>query len=92
MRYLKLAALAAIFTISACSQVKDTADSLAANPVPADFTTYDAAAFFDTTSYAMASSSGYAFSPDGSKVLVASDETGIFNLYAVDMFRCRLRS
>ena len=75
-----LAVLAFMFTLSACTPVKDSADS-----VPADFTTYDAAAFFDTTSYSMASSSGYAFSPDGSKVLVASDETGIFNLYAVDI-------
>lgn len=85
MRILQLAALAVVFTISACSQIKETTDPTPEDTVPADFTTYDAAAFFDTTSYAMASSSGYAFSPDGSKVLVASDETGIFNLYAVDI-------
>jgi len=47
------------------------------------FETYSAEDFFETTSYGMASSSGYAFSPDDKAILVSSDETGIFNGYAM---------
>ena len=45
---------------------------------------YSAEAFFDTTSYRAASSTGFAFSPDGSKILISSDETGVYNAYSVD--------
>lgn len=41
---------------------------------------YDAEAFFQTTSYSLAG--GIAFSPDGSKVLGSSDRTGVFNAYS----------
>lgn len=44
----------------------------------ADFTTYSAETFFDTTSI-----SGNSFSADGSKILITSDESGIFSLYEV---------
>ena len=44
-----------------------------------DIKIYSAEQFFKTTSYGMASSSGYAFSPDDTAILVSSDETGIFN-------------
>ncbi len=47
--------------------------------------TYSAADFFETTSFAVASSSGNTFSADNGKVLITSDETGIFNVYAVDI-------
>ena len=49
------------------------------------FRTYAADAFFKTTSYAAASSSGMAFSADGGRVLVASDETGVFNVRSFDL-------
>lgn len=42
---------------------------------------YDAKAFFTTTSYILAN--GYAWSPDDSRILASSDETGIFNVYAL---------
>ena len=42
---------------------------------------YDAEAFFATTSYFLAG--GYAWSPDDSRLLVSSDESGIFNAYAL---------
>ena len=41
---------------------------------------YDAEAFFKTTSYSLAG--GIAFSPDGSKVLGSSDQTGVINAYS----------
>ncbi|MEM7004679.1 MAG: S9 family peptidase [Pseudomonadota bacterium] len=46
--------------------------------------TYSADAFFQTTSYMLATNAGHAFSPDGSKVLASSDETGVFNAIAFD--------
>ncbi|MEM8636500.1 MAG: S9 family peptidase [Pseudomonadota bacterium] len=46
--------------------------------------TYSADAFFQTTSYMLATNAGHAFSPDGSKVLASSDETGVFNAIALD--------
>lgn len=42
---------------------------------------YDARAFFTTTAYGLAS--GFAWSPDDQKLLIGSDETGIFNAYAL---------
>ena len=50
----------------------------AARATPA---TYDARAFFTTTSYAL--SGGLAWSSDDRELLVTSDETGIFNAYAM---------
>ena len=46
---------------------------------------YSAEAFFQTTSNGLASSVKYSFSPDGSKLLVTSDQSGIFNVYALDI-------
>ena len=43
---------------------------------------YDAETFFETTTYVMASSVGYAFNSDSTSLLFASDETGIFNMYS----------
>lgn len=47
--------------------------------------TYTAADFFNTISFGSTSSAVRAWSPDGSKVLIASDETGVFNVYSVDV-------
>jgi len=46
---------------------------------------YSAEAFFETTSYSLASAGGYAFSRDDSRLLITSDATGIFNAYALDL-------
>ncbi len=46
--------------------------------------TYDAAAFYQTTSYTMPfSDSSHVFSPDGGDLLVSSDTSGVFNAYAL---------
>ncbi|MFQ5564625.1 MAG: S9 family peptidase [Parvularculaceae bacterium] len=45
---------------------------------------YDAAAFHKTTNYSIADSTR-AFSPDGDKLLITSDATGVFNAYALDI-------
>ncbi|SFC42364.1 S9 family peptidase [Pseudoalteromonas denitrificans] len=44
------------------------------------FEHYSAETFFDTTSIM-----GSSFSHDGQRILVSSDETGIFNLYSIDV-------
>src|ERR1044072_8194388 len=55
-----------------------TAPPPPALPAP---TQYDAEAFFATTSYVMPG--GYAWSADDKQLLVSSDETGIYNAYAL---------
>ncbi|RXJ71505.1 S9 family peptidase [Veronia nyctiphanis] len=45
-----------------------------------DFKTYSAEAFFDNTSYR-----GTEFSKDGSKILLSCDETGVYQLYRLDI-------
>ncbi|WP_419147690.1 S9 family peptidase [Pseudoalteromonas 'SMAR'] len=74
-----LIACGLIATLSACSQYQGQTSTSTQQQV-ADFETYSAQDFYDTTSI-----SGSAFSPDGSKILVTSDESGIFNLYAIDV-------
>ena len=44
---------------------------------------YTARQFFETTSYGMASPTGIAFSRDGRNLLVHSDRSGVFNVYAL---------
>lgn len=70
---LAVAALAA-----ACGDRDHTAGTqpLAEAPVQ-----YGAEAFFATTSYILAA--GHAWSPDDSALLISSDESGIFNVYAL---------
>jgi len=53
--------------------------------VGAGIPVYDARTFFMTTSYLAVGASGYAFSADGSRVLVSSDESGVFNALTFDL-------
>ena len=45
--------------------------------------TYPVREFFETTNYRMAAPAGYGFSPDGQRILISSDATGVFNVYAL---------
>jgi len=92
---LKLLSTAAILLAIGCSSTQtDKALSVAAltlgeegsaaSQVASTFETYSAEAFFQTTSYSLASGTGYAFSSDGSKVLASSDASGVFNAIALD--------
>lgn len=47
------------------------------------FETYSAEAFFQTTSFGLASGGGYAWSSDDSKILAQSDASGVFNALAI---------
>lgn len=49
-----------------------------------DVTQYSATEFYDTTSFNAADGDGYAFSFDGASLLISSDESGVYNAYAVD--------
>ena len=84
MRYRLMVSALALGMVAACGNGSEKPAKPETTATQAATPQYDAAAFFDTTSYSMASSSGYAWSPDGTKVLVSSDETGVFNLYAID--------
>lgn len=45
--------------------------------------TYTAAEFFQTRNYGMSSPAGLGFSADGQSILISSDETGVFNAWAL---------
>jgi dipeptidyl aminopeptidase/acylaminoacyl peptidase len=49
------------------------------------FKTYSAQQFYNTVSYNLAAGQGRCFAPDGQSLLVSSDETGIFNAYAMNL-------
>lgn len=40
--------------------------------------------FFNTTSFGLAASAGQAFSSESGEILISSDESGVFNAYALD--------
>ncbi len=43
---------------------------------------YTAAQFFETTSFSIGGADSHAFSPDGTQLLISSNATGTFNVYA----------
>lgn len=83
---LSIAALCGLLGGAGCGSGSKTAPAVPAAaappapPLPAP-TQYDAEAFFATTAYQLPP--GYAWSPDDKQLLINSDETGIFNLYAL---------
>jgi len=72
------APLIAVLVLAGCGG-NDASES----PAVVDVPKYSAEAFFATTSFGLASASGFAFSPDNLKLLIDSDESGIFNVYAL---------
>ena len=50
---------------------------------PVQIPTYSAEAFFKTTSVGLVGSNAHTFSPDGHSLLMSSDESGVFNAYAL---------
>ncbi len=70
--------LAVALTIGGCGKRDEPAT---AQPTAQEPARYDAEAFYATTSYGLAG--GFAWSPDDKDLLVHSDETGIFNAYAL---------
>lgn len=73
--------------LSACEQ-KEAATTTVETPGPVtaavkkEIPKYSAQTFFETTSFGLASSAGYAFSANGQAILMSSDATGVFNVYS----------
>lgn len=82
MEYSRIATVALVFGALACQSggETDSATEALPNELRAGFTRYTIDQFLGTTRIF-----GSSFSPDGSKILVSSDETGIFNAYAVSV-------
>src|SRR3546814_6542611 len=66
-----------------CSSDLCLALGAASAQAPAEPVRYSAEAFYDTTSFVMASPAGYGFSADGQAILISSDNSGVFNTYAL---------
>lgn len=78
---LPLAAL--VLLLAGCSSGDDDPVRTAAAPAePAAPPRYAAEVFFATTSYGLAGR--HAWSPDDKELLITSDETGIYNVYALN--------
>src|SRR5690606_24883969 len=71
-----VAAVPALAATEPAAPGQAQAASIAATP-------YTAAQFFETTSFSMANPDGLAFSEGRSHVLISSDQTGVFNAYAL---------
>ncbi|WP_300541911.1 S9 family peptidase [Maricaulis sp.] len=80
---MKFLAATSLIAVAACQPAGDTPEASSPEPAAA-IAQYDAATFHQTTSFGMASSAGHAWSADDSRILISSDETGVFNAYAVD--------
>ena len=68
---LRSTSLLALFLVTGC---------LMPSGSPREVERHDAKTFYSTTSF-----TGAAFSPDGKRLLVSCDESGIFNAYALDI-------
>ncbi len=77
---LVLALALATGALVACNRSPAPAAAEAVAEVPP--ARYSAEQFFDTTSYNIAPSAGLPFSPDGNQLLIGSDASGVFNVYA----------
>ena len=78
----QLAAVACALSLAlaGCSQSTSPTSSTESVQQSQTVKQYDAETFFDTTSIM-----GSSFSPKGDKILVSSDESGIYSLYEVDI-------
>jgi dipeptidyl aminopeptidase/acylaminoacyl peptidase len=67
----------------ACAALTVTGCRPATREAPAPTPTYSARDFFETTAVTLPAGTPYAFSPDGSRVLVTTDGSGVFNAGAL---------
>jgi len=81
-RWMTPVALLLLAILPACAEPANEDGPEAAEAAP--FTEYPAEVFFQTVSYGLGHDGGHAFSSDGTRLMVDSDETGVFNAYALD--------
>lgn len=75
-----------VFGLAACEQPKTvTTPEPVQTAAVAEIPKYSAQVFFETTSYGLTDSAGYAFSADGNAVLMSSDASGVFNVYSLPL-------
>ncbi|MFU8831247.1 MAG: S9 family peptidase [Wenzhouxiangella sp.] len=65
----------------ACDSPQPAATTDQAERIPA----YETAVFFDSVNFGLGHGGGFAFSPDGQRLLINSDRTGVFNSYALHL-------
>src|SRR5690348_7112289 len=75
--------LGLLVSAAALASACQPATEKAAEPAAPKLAVYDAKTFYDTTAVSMAAGTGIAFSPDGLKILIANDSTGVYNAYAL---------
>ena len=70
-----------LVSLAGCNPSQEAAelDETAQETVPR----YSASQFFETTTFGLPSSEGFAFSVDGGSILIHSDKDGVFNAYAL---------
>lgn len=84
--------VASVFVLSACDQtivassgaISEAETVTAAEAQARPELGHSAADFFNTTSYSIGGGGGYAFSQQSGDILISSDETGVFNAYALN--------
>lgn len=92
MKYLMMTVnLMALIGLSACQPASDTPKSettqskqIIATAKQKTVPKFSAAAFFQTTSYSLASGSGYVFGSKSGELLITSDQSGVFNAYSLN--------
>ncbi len=88
MKYLatSIASLALLASCAEAPQAGGTGTEVeaASTSTSVERVTYSAETFHETTSFGMVSSGGHSFSAGDGRILISSDETGVFNAYAVD--------
>lgn len=89
LRHLSPIAFSAALLLSACGNPPAPApepepETQAAETAPQPEFGHSADVFFNTTSFSLASGSGVTFSSQSGEILISSDETGVFNAYAMD--------
>ncbi len=92
MKTMTIGLVAALGLLTACQDAgqgtkaaKETTKPAAQSENKAAVPLYDAKTFFETTSYGMPGGAGFTFFPDGKSILVSSDQSGIFNAYAINI-------
>ena len=84
MKFRHLSIVVAAMTLIACSEQSGDSGQ-AATVEPGPIPKYSAEVFFETTSYGLVGAAAHAFSADGTRLLISSDATGVFNAYALPL-------
>ncbi|MEJ2383730.1 MAG: S9 family peptidase [Xanthomonadales bacterium] len=83
-RFLLLLSLCSALLLAACGEKAAAPPTASPEPEPApSIPSYSAEVFYATTTFLLAPGAGHAFSPASDKVLISSDESGVFNAYAL---------